>query len=147
MSARGVRAGGALAVILCAVLAGHAEADTEKCPLTIAVKEALAAPVDGWRAFDANGPGLYTFYGAMLSEGPPDDRVILTPAVLTHTKHERTEIYDVSAVALDHLWLTCLYRDTSVTLSKKLAGSFKECRLTYDPKTGFETVRQVNCRK
>ncbi|MGO9413426.1 MAG: STY0301 family protein [Spirochaetia bacterium] len=147
MNRSSLAATGLVVFILGFARVGRADADTIRCPPTITVKEALAAPQTGWQAYDLNGSGTYTFYGAMFSEGPPDARVILTPARLNHTKREKTETYDMTAVAFDNLWLTCLYRDTSVTLTKKLEGSFRECRITYDPTTGFETVLQVDCRK
>lgn len=125
----------------------QADAGPVQCPLNITVKEALALPYPDWQAYDVSASGIYTFYAVMFSEGRPDARVILTPARLNHAKHERIDIYDMTAVATDTLWLTCLYRDTSVTLTRRLEGSFRECRVVYDPKTGFETVQQVDCRK
>jgi hypothetical protein len=129
---------------LCAV-ASVSEAQAIECPASIPVQESVApAAVQPWLVYDTK-EGPYNFYGVTFSDGPPQNRLFLAPSKAIRSKSSRQEIYDFKSAQVTAVWLLCLYRDTSIAISRKLEGSVARCRVTYDPKTQFRSVKAVDC--
>jgi hypothetical protein len=118
---------------------------TIECPATIRVQQSLvpAAP-EPWVAYDTKEGPDYIFYGVSFSDGPPKKRVFLVPSKTIRSGNVTEEIYDFKAANVSNVWLLCLYRDTSTAISRRIDGVGR-CRVTYDPKTGFRSVKAVDC--
>ena len=115
------------------------------CPSSIVVQESAdLTDLPGWRARDNSVKGVHHFYGVGLSEGPPENLVYQAPSNTTRTKRTKVEVYDFSSISED-VWISCLYRDTSQSLTQRLPKKFARCEVAYDEKTGFRSVKKVSC--
>lgn len=129
--------------LLCRSAAG--QSTDIQCPSTLVVQESAdLADLQGWRSRDNSVKGIHHFYGAGFSEGPPEKLVYQAPSGTSRTKRSRVDVYDFSSIA-DDVWISCLYRDTSQSLTQKLPKKFSRCEVTYDEKTGFRSVKKVSC--
>jgi len=118
---------------------------TVSCPSTIVVQELPnLANAPGWSAHDNSVKGVHHFYGVAFSEGPPEKLVYQVPASSNKTKDSRVDVFDLTSTSED-VWISCLYRDTSQSLTQKLAKKFSRCEVTYDPRTGFKSVKKISC--
>ena len=116
-----------------------------QCPSTLVVQEtAELTKLGGWSAHDTSLNGIHHFFDVAFSEGPPEKLVYQTPTKSTATKVKRVDVYDLSSIS-DDVWISCLYRDTSQSLTRKLEKKFARCDVAYDEKTGFRTVKRINC--
>lgn len=46
-------------------------------------------------------------------------------------------------------WIECIYDQTSIALTKRLAKSVSQCRVTYDRNvtiSGVQQIREIACR-
>jgi hypothetical protein len=120
------------------------QATAVECPSTLMVRESVDLAMEGWRARDTSLKGSHHFFDVAFSEGPPEKLVYQTPSKSTATKTKKSDVYDFSSVS-DDVWISCLYRDTSQSLTRNLAKKFSRCEVTYDEKTGFRTVKRINC--
>jgi hypothetical protein len=117
-----------------------------ECPATVPVEESLAPhAVEGWTAFDTRQGPAYHFFGVTFSQGPPQDRVFLTPAKTVRKKTAHEDLYDFKAAEITDVWILCQYRDTSIGIAKKLQPGIASCRVIYDAKTDFRSVRSIDC--
>jgi hypothetical protein len=115
------------------------------CPSTLVVQEsANLADLPGWSAHDSSRNGIHHFYGVGFSEGPPEKLVHQAPSSSTKTKKSKVDTFDLSSVS-DDVWISCLYRDTSQSLTQKLPKKFLRCEVAYDEKTGFRSVKKISC--
>jgi hypothetical protein len=137
---------GLLAAIVFLLCNAAVSQSTEiQCPARVVVQESAdVTELQGWRAHDNSVKGIHHFYGAGFSEGPPEKLVYQAPASSTRTKRSKVEVYDFSAIS-DEVWISCLYRDTSQSLTQKLPKRFSRCELAYDEKTGFRSVKKISC--
>lgn len=116
-----------------------------ECPATLAVEQSLAAhAAEGWTAFDTRQGPAYHFFGVTFSQGPPANRVFLTPAKTVRLKTAHEDVYDFKGAEITDVWVLCQYRDTSIGIAKKLEG-VGSCRVTYDAKTNFRSVKSIDC--
>lgn len=126
------------------IVVGHAH--TLECPASIPVQQSVAtATVAPWAAYDRKQGPAYNFYGVAFSDGPPPNRVFLTPSKTVQSKDAKQEIYDFKSARITAVWLLCLYRDTSIALSKKIEPAVVRCRVSYDSSTQFRTVKMIDC--
>jgi len=120
---------------------------TLSCPSAVRVPQSLdSVPEGGWQSFDRNASALYGFFDVAFSEGPPQERVFLTPSKRERSRTRRVDTYEFAAAGITNVWLSCLYHDTSMALSRRIDGSPAQCRVSYDPKRAFETVLKIECR-
>src|SRR5579884_2000657 len=111
-----------LAIVFCQ--AGLCQSTEIHCPSTLTVQESpLLNDLPGWIAHDNSVKGLHHFYGIGFSEGPPEELVWQAPASSTKTNKSRVDTYDLTAISQD-VWISCLYRDTSQSLTQKLPKKF-----------------------
>jgi len=116
-----------------------------QCPSKLVVQETVdLATLEGWRPHDTSLKGTHHFFDVAFSEGPPEKLVYQTPSKSTTTKIKRVDVYDLFSIA-DDVWISCLYHDTSQSLTRKLEKKFSRCEVAYDEKTGFRTVKAINC--
>jgi hypothetical protein len=116
-----------------------------QCPPNVAVQESAdLTDLQGWRAHDNSVKGIHHFYGAGFSEGPPEKLVYQAPSSSNRTKRSKVDVYDFSSISED-VWISCLYRDTSQSLTQKLPKKFSRCEVAYDEKTGFRSVKKISC--
>jgi hypothetical protein len=117
-----------------------------ECPSSLQVQESAdLAALEGWRAYDNSVKGTHHLFDVAFSEGPPDKLVFRTPSKSTATKLKKLDVYDFSSEISEEVWLSCLYRDTALSLAKKMPEKFSRCEVAYDPKTGFRTVKRIDC--
>lgn len=138
---------GLLAAIVFLLLSHPAVSQSTEiqCPSSIVVQESAdLTNLPGWRTHDNSVKGVHHLYGAAFSEGPPENLVYQAPSGGTKTKRSKVEVYDFSAIS-DDVWISCLYRDTSQTLTQKLPKKFSRCEVAYDEKTGFRSVKGISC--
>ena len=115
------------------------------CPSSVVVQESAdLTELQGWRAHDNSVKGIHHFYGVAFSGGPPENLVYQAHSSSTRTKRSKVDVYDLSSVS-DDVWISCLYRDTSQSLTQKLPKRFSRCEVTYDAKTGFRSVKKISC--
>jgi hypothetical protein len=117
-----------------------------ECPSTIEVQEsANLTKLEGWRIYDTSAAGVHHFFDVGFSEGPPEKLVFRTPSKSTATKLKKLDVYDFSSGVTDEIWISCLYRDTALSVTRKLPGKLSRCEVSYDEKTGFRSVKRVDC--
>jgi hypothetical protein len=130
--------------LLCETLA-RSQSTQIYCPVALHVQEAPdLAKLEAWHAYDSSYKGMHPFYDIAFSEGPPEKLVYRNPTHSTKTKLKRMDAYEFAQVSED-MWISCLYRDTSQTLTRKLEKKFSRCEVSYDPKTAFRTVKGIEC--
>lgn len=123
-----------------------AQAREIECPSSIQVQESAdLAKLDGWRTYDTSVGGVHHFFEVEFSEGPPEKLVFRTPSKSTATRLKKVDVYDFSSGLTDEIWVSCLYRNTALSLTKKLPEKFSRCEVSYDEKTGFRTVKRIDC--
>ena len=132
----------ALMPLLCLRLNAQSEI---QCPSTLIVQEtADITSNDGWRTHDNSVKGKHNFYGVAFSEGPPENQVYQVRTKTMEGPRSKTAVYDFSQVS-DDIWVSCLYRDTSQSLTRKLPQKFARCEVAYDPTSGFRSVKKITC--
>ncbi len=115
------------------------------CPSRIDVQEtADLTKLEGWRTYESSVLSKHTFFDVIFSEGPPEKMVFRTPSKTTSSKLKKLEVYDFSG-ATDDLWLSCIYRDTAISLTQKMPEKISRCEVLYNPKTGFRSVERIEC--
>jgi len=135
--------GPAIALLLCQPVV--CQSTDIQCPSTIVVQELLnLTDLPGWTAHDNSVKNIHHFYGIGFSEGPPEKLVYQVPTATTKTNKSRVDVFDFNAVS-DEVWISCLYRDTSQSLTQKLPKKFSRCEVAYDEKTGFRSVKKISC--
>jgi len=135
--------GPAIALLLCQPVV--CQSTDIQCPSTIVVQESLnLTDLPGWTAHDNSVNNIHHFYGIGFSEGPPEKLVYQVPTTKTKTNKGRVEVFDFTAVS-DDVWISCLYRDTSQSLTQKLPKKFSRCEVAYDERTGFRNVKKISC--
>ena len=136
----------ALSATLCALAAAAAGATAVECPASLPVAESVApTALEGWTVFDTRQGPAYPFFGVSVSDGPPQNRVFLTPSKSVRLKTRKEDVYDFKAAGIVEAWILCQYRDTSVGVAKKLEPGFARCRVIYDAKTDFRSVKSIEC--
>jgi hypothetical protein len=117
-----------------------------ECPSTISVQESAdLAKFEGWRTYDTSVAGAHHFFDVGFSEGPPEKLVFRTPSKSITTKRKKLDVYDFSSGVTDEIWVSCLYRDTALSLTRQLPDKLSRCEVAYDEKTGFRSVKRVDC--
>jgi hypothetical protein len=101
--------------------------------------------VEGWRTYDTSVKGAHHFFDAAFSDGPPEKLAFQEPSKSTATKLKKLDVYNFSSDASGEIWISCLYRDTALSLTRKMPDKFSRCEVEYDEKTGFRSVKRIDC--
>lgn len=136
---------GFLAVILLLCHQAISQSTDIQCPSILRVQESAdLKDLAGWSAHETNVNGVHHFYGIGFSEGHPEKLVYQVPASSNKTKKSRVDVFDFTSIS-DDVWISCLYRDTSQSLTQKLPKKFSRCEVAYDARTGFRSVKKITC--
>jgi hypothetical protein len=117
-----------------------------QCPAQIQVSEQTdMSGTHEWLSFDSSPHGVHHFYAVAFSEGPPSERVYFNPREVAATATRKVEYYEFGNQLTGDLWISCMYRDSSLVVIKKIDPKPVSCRITYDLETGLRSVKTVHC--
>jgi len=135
-----------LALAGASALPARAWAGDIACPAQLKVSESAdPTHMNEWQSFDSNASGLHHFYAVAFSQGPPSELVYFNPKDVIKTATSKVERYDFGTEVAGDLWISCLYRDTSQILARRLDPKPTACRVSYDRDTNFRSVKVVHC--
>ena len=114
---------------------------------SISVKQQIILLPSSWEAFPKTFPNQLK--SVSFFEGHPKNRVALV--------NDNSEIVDdKNEIAMWNFinstkgyWIECIYDQTSIALTKRLAKSVSQCRVTYDRNvtiSGVQQIREIACR-
>jgi hypothetical protein len=116
-----------------------------QCPLQITVHEQTdASQVNGWEVYNGSRHDVHHFYGVAFSQGPPGDLVYLNPRKTVSKGPGKVEIYDFGSEIAGDIYISCLYRETSQVITKRVEPKPVQCKVSYDPKR-VDAVKSVSC--
>lgn len=117
-------------------------ADFYTCPPELKVVTHVAVPPSAWEAI--NTDDLHPYVGVSFSLGPPSDRAILAPDGARKIQGGRMAIWHFPD-SVQAYWVSCLYAETSASLTKKLPASIGSCEVEYDGRFSAPVVRAWRC--
>lgn len=117
------------------------------CPNSISVKQKIISLPSSWEAFPETLP--YQLKSVSFFEGHPKNRVALV--------NDNSEIVDdKNEIAMWNFissrkgyWVECIYDQTSIALTKRLAKSVSQCRVTYERNvtiSGVQRIQEIACK-
>lgn len=127
------------------LILGSCRAQDSYCPKSIRTKQTVEAVPEGWKA--ANGKGEHFLAALTIFEGPPEQE-----ASLVYDSYLKGTSTDEAIWKFDpaqHIWISCVYQGTVVTLSKALPEKTTECKVRYSrsvPIDGYQQIEQVTCK-
>lgn len=87
----------------------------------------------------------HLLFDAMFSDGPPENEVYLMATHSVVTAHGKIDTYNFRAPSYGTLWVTCLYRDTDLTITRAVDVNNKVCRITYEGPKELIKVTDIRC--
>lgn len=117
-------------------------ADFRQCPLELSIKQTLQNSQTDWKTF--NSHEKHPYVGVSFSEGSPDKKVILAPSTEKKMKDGINATWEFSPSA-EGYWVSCLYAETSVTVSQKLPSKVQACEVEYDADSSRPVVKKWRC--
>ena len=129
--------------IALSVLAAPAGAAPLACPPNLAVAQHAADPPAGFQAFEIDK--RHVWINAQLSDGPPDEQAWLAPDSTKKSPKAFTNTWTLYASPRG-TWLSCVYGDTSVMLSRRLPEGLKVCEIRYDAGMSPPMATAIDCR-
>jgi hypothetical protein len=137
---------GAMAALALGTAINSAMAAEIICPDSIKVAEKADLPQDNaWQILNVDPDQPHRFYEISFSTGSPVKMASLTPIRSVNKKTQKIEIYTFSKRDREPPWISCLYHDTSVVVARPIPEPHDQCEVTYDPLTGFASVKKVEC--
>ena len=127
--------------------AGSAFAGDVLCPKSISVKQKITSLPTSWEAFPERLPSQHK--SVSFFEGHPKNRVALVTdnSEIADGKNEiATWNFIRSAKGY---WVECMYDQTNIALTKRLAESVSQCRVTYERNvtiSGAQLIREIACK-
>lgn len=117
--------------------------DSLHCPEQLLVRQKVEKTPSDWQIF--NSDEMHPYVGVSFSEGPPDQKVILAPA---QEKKVKSRIFSLWKFlpSTQGYWVSCLYADTSVIVSKKLPSEVQSCEVEYDADFSIPKATNWLCR-
>ena len=117
------------------------------CPKSISVKQKILSLPSSWEAFPETLP--YQLKLVSFFEGHPKDRVALVNdnSAIVDGKNEIATWNFISS--MKGYWVECIYDQTNVALTKRLAESVSQCRVTYERDvtiSGVQLIQEVACK-
>jgi hypothetical protein len=131
-----------LFISLLAMTGSLAQAEVLLCPQALAVAQTAAATA-GWSVFNEADGGTHPYFFAGFTDGPPERMAALMHSSETMRGKDKVLIYDFAGA--QQPWLVCSYTRTSLTLNRKLPAATRQCRVTLDYATRFESVKKIEC--
>jgi hypothetical protein len=115
------------------------------CPKSIHTKQTIESAPPGWKA--ANGKGEHSLAAITLFDGPPEQEASLVydSYIKGKTADRATWKFDPS----QHIWISCIYQGTEITLAKPLSEKTTECRVSYSRSIhidGYQQIEQIDCK-
>lgn len=117
----------ALLLALCFVAPSQAETIRFECPSSIQLESAKVVPVPGWETVDA--PSTRTLENVQIYAGHPRAEMALVPNEESDSQSSLARWQ--FAQGDQEFWIACSYRDTPVTLAKKLGKGVSSCVIRY----------------
>lgn len=124
--------------------AGAATAD-DLCPPAATPADTMPAP-EGWRAWRTDEARSYKLADMTFSDGPPEERALLSPASSVRHGSSRTDTYDFTAATLRDVWVICQYRNTTIALVRQSDLRGKRCQLEYAKNGPVGDLTSIACK-
>ena len=115
------------------------------CPPSIEVTQGIKTAPGGWAISDSKLPIDWT--GIAMFNGPPEELASLVPDGKDEKDNLNNDIWKLTPDSHGY-WIQCNYANTTVTLSKKLPDSAKQCKIRYQRDAyiaGFQVPESVTC--
>jgi hypothetical protein len=115
------------------------------CPNEISTKQSIEKNPPDWTAKENTNP--HTLAGLTFFDGPPEQE-----ASLVYDESHKLSKEDRAVWRFDpslHIWLSCIYSGTTITLFKQLPPKTTECRVTYSRQEhvdGYQEIKAVTCK-
>jgi len=127
--------------------AGSAFAGDALCPKSISVKQKITSLPSSWEAFPEILP--YQLKSVSFFEGHPKNRVALVNdnSEIVDGKNEIATWNFISSTK--GYWVECIYDQTSIALTKRLAEIVSQCRVIYERNvtiSGVQLIREIACK-
>jgi hypothetical protein len=127
--------------------AGPIFAGDTLCPKSISVKQKITSLPSSWEAFPEALP--YQLKSVSFFEGHPKNRVALVNdnSEIVDGKNEIATWNFISSTK--GYWVECIYDQTNIALTKRLAKNVSQCRVTYERNvtiSGVQQIREIACK-
>ena len=123
---------------------GAAMAD-DFCPAAATPADTMPAP-DGWRAWRTDEARVYKLADVTFTDGPPEERVFLSPASTMRRGSDRVDSYDFTSSTLRDIWVVCQYRNTTIALVKQADLRGKRCQASYSKNGQASELKALTCK-
>jgi len=124
-----------------------AAAEPAACPDTIAVRQELAAAVEGWTPTLDDTP--HRLAGITFYDGPPQERASLVSDRTTKAAGKETAVWHFKPQANRQIFVACSYATTAIILTKPLPPKTASCSVTYSLQTrvaGLPVIEKIACK-
>ena len=122
-------------------------ADGINCPATIATRQEMASPANGWTPLLDDTP--HNLAGITFYDGPPAEKASLAYDRIQHGKGEQVAVWIFARHEDRRIWLVCSYAGTAVELSRSLPPRVTTCTVSYNPQqqvAGLPMINKITCR-
>ena len=106
--------------------------ESYSCPNELLVNSTVEAVPDEWAA--ENSRKNHYLISSGFSDGPPSENFFLRPTETIDSSNSDlisdVDVYDLSDLSEDGVWLVCRYGDTSAALVQKLKQTYSSCEVS-----------------
>lgn len=137
-----------LLLILAGIAAGPAEAAKFECPGTLGVTETVHPEREkDWQPMTVSGGNgeSHGFRDIYFTYGPPSQLADIDVAREIRNRKQRVKLYNFQLSDGFPVWIACEYSRTTIVLAQPVTGPHRQCRVTYEPLTGFAIPKEVEC--
>ena len=120
-------------------------AQDQYCQKSIHTKQAVESVPKGWRA--DSGKGEHSLAAITFFDGPPEQEASLVYD--SYTKGKRADLATWKFDRSQHLWISCIYQGTEITLAKPLVENIAEYKVSYSRSIhidGYQQIEQITCK-
>jgi hypothetical protein len=117
------------------------------CPDTIAVRQELQTPVEGWKPKLDDTPNRLA--SVTFFDGPPEEKASLVNDRTTKAAGKEIAFWHFLLQPKREIWLACGYSGTSIVLTKPLPPKTAACEVTYNPRqriAGLHVIESIACK-
>lgn len=117
------------------------------CPDMISVQEKPDYLPDGWSFYSDDGSHRLIGFG--FFNGNPKNKEELAPEKEFIKKRKLYSIWHFDRSNTEHIWISCTYSQTSITLTRPLNKSFNTCTIVSDMTItiyGQPSIVSVKCQ-
>ena len=122
----------------------HLWADEVVCPPTIDVAQEIKNTPPDWEAF--TDTVSLRFVNVSFSSGTPDKQMVLAPTSSTKRGSDLINVWEFFPSDQEDTWVSCLYNNTTIMLSRKLPKDARQCRVTYDGRHRGPVAKKIECK-